>query len=643
MGDGSYLLHDRGMWRLWFAIDEILRLRRLAPKQMRRVVGHLADHLSVRRETLATLQEVYRFIGDGSGGLRPLPAPLVQELRVIQGVLPMCVQALGKPILPRVYCSDASDFGYAVHVPESRPSDALLAARFRERWRFRERPPDAAAAGRDDVVGTSADYFDHSGLDRDFSDWAEELMAREEANMPAARPSPPAAHRAVEVWTGGVPSLDEHWTRPERWPRLIAGAWKSSGTIHCKEARAALVGLRRECSDHRSHGHLLLAFGDNLAEVLAFDRGRARDFELQSLVRRACAWQLAADVKWARRYVETSRNPSDWDSRLANRGVLRPGAIFRGPRPSRETPLAAAVPGRWIVDVAESSRASSSYESRRPDRPPARRAPAAPAPAPMPNLPPGRLLWEASGTAPTVTPAAMLHSLRVAPALRFDDAEDTGGRGGARQALQHIRTGKFWAVHLGASGLQWPSPGRRACHGSHRVRGRRAAEQFLSVLRACRLSRCLFSVGAAASSPCWSWPPLQRELERAGGDTVDVACAEGPPSGRRRFRLVSNMPGVCGLRLRPPPQPGERCPAAARDAMPPAVAAAVGCLLAAAAPRDAWCRAAGHRDAGQPPGLATRTAAPAGRGMEAPDVLQPVSASHRESRVPCGSGAAPRR
>lgn len=97
---------------------------------MRRVVGRLVDHLSVRRETLSTLQEVSRFICDGAGPQRALPAALVQELRVIQGVLPMCVQALGRPILQRVYCSDASDLGYAVHFTESRARDALLAARF---------------------------------------------------------------------------------------------------------------------------------------------------------------------------------------------------------------------------------------------------------------------------------------------------------------------------------------------------------------------------------------------------------------------------------------------------------------------------------------------------------------------------------
>ena len=42
----------RRMWRLRFAVTEVLRLRVLAPSQIRCIIGHLVDHFAARRETL---------------------------------------------------------------------------------------------------------------------------------------------------------------------------------------------------------------------------------------------------------------------------------------------------------------------------------------------------------------------------------------------------------------------------------------------------------------------------------------------------------------------------------------------------------------------------------------------------------------
>lgn len=129
---------------------------------------------------------------------------------------------------------------------------------------------------RDDLVGSSADYAYDPGHDRAFSEWAEELMAQDAADIAVAAPPPPVAARAVEVWTGGVPSLDEHWTRPERWRRLIAGAWKSSGTIHCKEARPTSIlttSFQEIASFQRQQGEQI----GLLTEALHFEKAQRRD------------------------------------------------------------------------------------------------------------------------------------------------------------------------------------------------------------------------------------------------------------------------------------------------------------------------------------------------------------------------------
>eukprot|EP00972_Heterocapsa_arctica_P001072 151169-Heterocapsa_arctica.AAC.1 len=129
-----------------------------------------------------------------------------------------------------------------------------------------------------------------------------------------------AARRAAFVGrphaevTGRVPRLPDGLLVASRWRRVVAGAWSRPAAIHNKEARAALLGLRRAAGSVWMHDSLLLSLGDNLSETLANDRGRARDRELLAIVRRGAAIQLACGIGWRRRYVETQRNPSDEDS-----------------------------------------------------------------------------------------------------------------------------------------------------------------------------------------------------------------------------------------------------------------------------------------------------------------------------------------
>ena len=93
--------------------------------------------------------------------------------------------------------------------------------------------------------------------------------------------------------------------------------------------------MKRSSRDSRLHGHFLLSLGDNMAEVLAFERGRAVNWELNSLCRVAASRQLGCQIVWRRRHVESERNPSDADSRLADRGLLFPGEVLRPGQLSR--------------------------------------------------------------------------------------------------------------------------------------------------------------------------------------------------------------------------------------------------------------------------------------------------------------------
>ena len=110
---------------------------------MRQVVGHLVDHLSVRRECLCCLDAVYRFIGDGIGGPERLSSKVLRELTVCKGLLVLVHANLGRPVLPKVYCSDSSTDGFALHETDASAVEVLEAIRWRERWRFRDPDPKA--------------------------------------------------------------------------------------------------------------------------------------------------------------------------------------------------------------------------------------------------------------------------------------------------------------------------------------------------------------------------------------------------------------------------------------------------------------------------------------------------------------------
>jgi hypothetical protein len=56
---------------------------------------------------------------------------------------------------------------------------------------------------------------------------------------------------------------------------------------------------------------------------------------------------ISTGIGWARRYVETDRNPSDRESRVAHEGWLLPGQRVLGRHPLVPTPLSAAVGPTW--------------------------------------------------------------------------------------------------------------------------------------------------------------------------------------------------------------------------------------------------------------------------------------------------------
>ena len=86
-----------------------------------------------------------------------------------------------------------------------------------------------------------------------------------------------------------------------------------------------MLGLSRSTRRVDEHGKTVLSVSDNLVEVLATEKGRSRDKELNGILRRCAGLQEIHDIMWRRRHIQGVRNVADFDSRLANRGLIGPG------------------------------------------------------------------------------------------------------------------------------------------------------------------------------------------------------------------------------------------------------------------------------------------------------------------------------
>lgn len=318
-------------WILYLALHDALRIGRLSGEAMRILAGHLCHFFTIARPALSSMGAIYVFARENLGRVAP---GLRRTSRVRRYSRPHIGHSMTLHVSPVAFCSDACFKGFALH--STALEDDLLCEliSWRQRWGFRLGSPERGA--HRDGPGLSADM---ESLAPEFDAWMDEKRsAHASAGLVPALPVSSTARQrplAVEI-PGRVPSLPDAVIALDRWGRLIVGAWRHEAATHLKEARASLLGLKRSSRDPRLHGHFLLSFGDNMAEVLAFERGRAVNWELNSLCRVAASRQLGCQIVWRRRHVEFERNPSDADSRLADRGFIFPGEVPCGLASSRD-------------------------------------------------------------------------------------------------------------------------------------------------------------------------------------------------------------------------------------------------------------------------------------------------------------------
>ena len=106
---------------------------------------------------------------------------------------------------------------------------------------------------------------------------------------------------------------------------IVAGAGEEPSRIHLFEARAALLGLHRACSQRSLREKISVSLGDNTSEILSIESGRATNRALNAPCRQSLARQSYGDIDWRR---PSAKNVADAASRWADAGLLSPGCVF---------------------------------------------------------------------------------------------------------------------------------------------------------------------------------------------------------------------------------------------------------------------------------------------------------------------------
>ena len=381
------------------------------------------------------------------------------------------------------------------------------------------------------------------------------------------------------------------------------------------------MGLEDFCKDPAKHSHVLLSLGDNMSEVLAMDRGRARSWELLALARRAAALQAGANVRWALRHIGTDRNPSDYASRLPHlragevrrgraavaldEGRLRPAARAQATGDAAELPSSPPTASEGLAAVGAAfgppGRDSRPERPGRPVRPPRAEVP------PPPGLRRrGKFFLEIFAGCMRLSAAVALRGLAVAVPIDIANGAhfDIILSPVADTIVGWIKSGLIWAVALGTPCTRWSSARRCEPAGRTDKDGLECARFTVRVLQECFTHNVFVVLENPWASGLWSWQPLRRQLNRLGCELHEAhLCAYGA-AWKKPTGLSSNVPGF-GAAVR-------RCPGCRQHvvlqgsvfvegigwrwrtsyaaAYPPALCRAVAGVLGDAAPPSAYCR-----------------------------------------------------
>ena len=162
------------------------------------------------------------------------------------------------------------------------------------------------------------------------------------------------------------PPVSPDLVEKAHWYLLFSGPWKyPKESIHLKEGRASVMGLRWVLRSTGTFGKRVLMLIDNLSACGSFNKGRGATLSLLRLNQRILAISIAGRLRCRWRYLESARNPTD--------GPTRPGS--GPPLPNSRSPGAARGSRALGVEALQAEGCTGLCppglcRCRRPDEPP---------------------------------------------------------------------------------------------------------------------------------------------------------------------------------------------------------------------------------------------------------------------------------
>ncbi|CAK0861426.1 unnamed protein product [Prorocentrum cordatum] len=550
---------DERAWRLYLACLELERpgVPRAA-WQVRVVLGHFIQHCLLLRPAMSIFRHLYRYVDECRlGPPSPLPGPARQEVRVFRGLIFQAVVDLAAPVSDIVLCSDSSEAGYALHRRRCDPEAVRRLARLRERWRFTpdEKRPEAL---EDDTYtpgwlpgagGVLGEGDPSCGI----ATWA-----------PPPRRADERPHGTVRARVAQAPrratfeDIPDELVAPDAWSLVVEGAWRTRAPIHILEARIALAGLRHASRSLECHGRRVLSLGDNMAEVLSTEKGRAVDVGLGSVCRRSAAIQVATGIRWRRRYLDTERNISDGGSRKALQGLYRPGQRRVGPgagaagavgRPGAAPPpppplgqdAGAAGPARAAAALAAPAVAGAAAW-----RPRCRRHGLHPPPAAALSRlgrPLGPVWAQVFSGCGRWTGALAQAGLVVAAPMDIKHGPwcDLLNPKVESQVRSWITSRAVWFVHFGTPCTPWSISRRGAREVSAIRAARRCAHVTVRLLEVCSRYGIHWSLENPQSSGLFRWAPLRKFLDQHSRSWATYHCCRFGAPYKKPTTIVSSL------------------------------------------------------------------------------------------------------
>ncbi|CAK0894772.1 unnamed protein product [Prorocentrum cordatum] len=315
------------------------RRPRVTGKEIERFVGHVIDHIMLRRELLCILRALYDFIREHYAERRRLWPSAAAEVAQCRSLLSVMFSNLRMPWSPIVVASDACLSGMAAATTNLPVSVVSSIGRVSERWRYRV--PTAVSA-RKSALASSFGEGSNEGADGDpceaiFGEGSNEdtygdpreAIVREGSEGPRGYVNMDVfgdvnAVKSVEYPLGSedpwelnpdFAEVPHSVLSEEAWTEVFAAPFHVSESITVLEGRASNAASRHILGSTRAFNKRHLKLGDNLGTVLALSRGRCSAFGLLLCCRREAAYSVAANVRFENRWIPSELNHSDKGSR----------------------------------------------------------------------------------------------------------------------------------------------------------------------------------------------------------------------------------------------------------------------------------------------------------------------------------------